>query len=167
MADVYMTPRASAYYLTRVLPFMNVTELTERLGVSRPTVDRMIRQKRIMAHYHMAFERVLADLIKDLEERSIDFDGPNFFNVLADLLADEEQPTNIEGNKPRELREEFIEELKPLLKRKQGMSSKDVMELGLRYNLPKHRVHKIADSLGVTKDMRGRGRSAYSTWYLS
>ena len=166
MADTYMTPKASAYYLTRVLPFLNVAELTKRLKVSRPTVERMITQKRIMAGYQMAFENLLYDLTEEFKDKAKEFNEPNFYSQLADFLANEEQPKNVEGRRPKEHREEFIEEVKPLLKRKQGISSKEIMAIGQRYNLPKHRVHKLADGLGVTKDMRGQGRKATSTWYL-
>lgn len=163
---MYMTPAASAYYLTRVLPFMTVSELTKRLSVTRPTVERMLSSKRIPTKYHLIFDRILFDLSDEFAEMAKDFASPNFFQDLSDRLKNDPEPDKIEGKRPREFRDEFIEEIKPLLKSRKGITSKAAMELGAKYNLPKHRVYRLVNKLGVTMDTKGRGRASTSTWYL-
>lgn len=164
---MYMTPTASAYYLTRVLPFMSVSELTKRLSVTRPTVERILSSKRIPLRYHLIFDRILYDLSDEFAEMAKDFASPNFYQDLSDRLKNDPEPEKIEGRRPKEHREEFMEEITPRLKSRKGITSKEAMALAARYNLPKHRVYRLMKKLGVTMDMKGQGRAASSNWYLS
>lgn len=163
---MYMSEEASAFYLSRTLPFLSIAEIAKSLGVTRPTVDRMTDNWRIPVKYHDGFERLLDRLSNDFRKKAKAAPKPNFYEQLERAILDPEPRSAMTAHAATSNDEDFLDEVKPLLKRRVGMLSKDVLALGFKHGLNRQKVYRLTDELGVKRDVKGLGRNMVSTWYL-
>lgn len=163
---MYMNEQASAFYLSRTLPFMSVLAIANKLGVTRPTVERMIDNCRIPLKYRDGFESVLDGLSEEFRKKAKRMPKPNYYEVLEKAMLDLE-PKNIaardeHGNGD----EDFIEEIEPLLRRRKGVSSREVMDIAAKHKVTRQKMYRLTDRMNVRRDIIGKGRAMQSTWYL-
>lgn len=160
---MFMSKELSGFYLSRTMPFINPTELSRRLRVSRPTIERWDHTGLIPVKAQAAFDDVLSDLANRFRKEARRYPSPNFYEKLESAMMDTEPNMRLHEQGSTN-REDFIDELRDLLKK--PTSSRKVMRLAEQYSISVQLTHKIARDLGIIKDVEGVGRAMRSTWSL-
>lgn len=164
---MYMNEEASVFYLSRTLPFLSIAGIAKKLGVTRPTVERMVDNWKIPMKYHSSFESILDGLSNEFRLLAKKAPQPNFYSQLEKSMLDVE-PKNIVGKAHLGMGDDdaFIREITPLLERRRGVSSKEVLDIGFKHRVTRQKVYRLTDIMGVRRNITGAGRAMSSTWYL-
>lgn len=159
----YFTPEASARLLTKLLAFVPPTRCARLLGVSVPTFNRWIEDKRVPARQLLHFQDAFEGVKRDLERRAKRFPRPNFFDEALELM-DKRQRYETETPAPTPARKQFVAEMQRMLRR--PVDVREVMRCAKRHGVTRPLVYRIAADLGVRKRVLGVGRNMHSTWRL-
>lgn len=161
----HMTKAQVKFYLDRLTPFLNDTEIAGELGVTRITwVSWKTGQTVPILSRLEDFEQARQNLVKHFHRKNRD-NVQGFFGQLADIIAQDDPPPHFQPDLPG-ISLDFLRD--ELIKRVQGKRVKsnpivkDLLELGYT----RMQISHAAKKLGIVSTVGKRGRGGFYWWSL-